>query len=119
MPSDQIMKNFPEKTTVVNGDMMQIVESDLTSMKRVQMNNINPASSVSVDELGSAVASGITTGIVAMKTMNSATLEALFDTAAHDLFAVSAGDVIISVAISVQTATGGTGTLDVGIDAAA
>jgi hypothetical protein len=120
MPSDQVIKNLPEDISVARTDLIAVLDgTDLTTLRKVQMSNILPASSVSVDNLGSSVDSGITTGTLAMKTMNSATLEALFDTNAHNLFAVSEGDVIVSVAISVQTATGGASTLDVGIDAAA
>jgi hypothetical protein len=65
-----------------------------------------------------STAVGLSKGMVACQTLASAQLEALFDTNAHNLFAVKAGDIILSVEVDVSIATGGTGTLDIGLDAA-
>ena len=76
-------------------------------------------SAVTEAKAGSALAAGITTGLVAAKVIATTQLEALLDTSTNNLFAVKAGDVILDVILFVGTAAGSACTVDIGPDAAA
>ena len=77
------------------------------------------ASAIDETMLGCVTGSGISTGAVACKVIQSAQLEALFDTNENTLFAFKTGDVILAVGIYCGTAAGGACTVDVGLDAVA
>lgn len=76
-------------------------------------------SAITEAKAGSAVASGITTGLIAAKVIATTQLEALLDTNTNNLFAVKAGDVILNITLYVGTAAGSACTVDIGPDAAA
>jgi hypothetical protein len=69
--------------------------------------------------LSSSVASGITTGSIASKTIATAQLEALLDTNTNNLFSLNAGDTVLEIQIIVGTAAGAACTVDVGLDGTA
>jgi len=67
----------------------------------------------------SGVTSGVTTGLIMVKSANSATVKALLDTATNNLFAVNANDFILKIVFCTGTAAGATCVVDIGLDAAA
>lgn len=96
----------------VSSEKVQIKASGVSTAKIAD-------SAVTEAKLGSATASGITTGPVAAKVIATAQLEALLDTETNNLFAVKAGDVILDIVLYVGTAAGEAATVDIGPDAAA
>ncbi len=66
---------------------------------------------------GGGITSGITSGLVAVKHIATATLEALLDTVTNNVFAVNAGDTVLKIVFGVKTAAGGACLVDVGFDA--
>jgi len=67
-------------------------------------------------KLGSSTSSGITTGAVACKRIDSATLKALLTNSTQNLFAVKQNDLVLCVKLFIETA-GGACTVTVGPDA--
>lgn len=96
----------------VSSEKVQIKASGVSTAKIAD-------SAVTEAKLGSATASGITTGPVAAKVIATAQLEALLDTETNNLFAVKAGDVVLDVVLYVGTAAGEAATVDIGPDLAA
>jgi len=97
---------------VYTGDKVRIKDDGVTTAKIID-------SAVTEAKAGSAVAAGITTGLVAAKVMAATQLEAACDGAADNLFLMAAGDCILDVILYVGTAAGEAATLDIGLDAAA
>lgn len=85
--------------------------SDAVESAKIKDSNITEA------KLGSATASGITTGPVACKVIASAELELLLDTNENTLFALKAGDLVLEVGLIVGTAAGAACTVNIGPDA--
>ena len=96
----------------VSGEKVQIKASGVSTAKIAD-------SAVTEAKAGSAVAAGITTGLVAAKVMATTQVEAACDGAADNLFAMKAGDCILDIVVYVGTAAGEAATLDIGLDAAA
>lgn len=96
----------------VSSEKVQIKASGVSTAKIAD-------SAVTEAKAGSALASGITTGLVAAKVIATTQAEALLDSSTNNLFAVKTGDVILDIVCYVGTATGSACTVDIGIDATA
>lgn len=96
----------------VNDEMLRVKDGGLSTAKLAD-------SSVTEAKAGSALAAGITTGLVACKVIATTQLEALLDSSVNNLFAVKTGDVILNMTLYVGTAAGSTCVVDTGPDTAA
>lgn len=101
-----------DSTLEVSGEKVRIKDSGITTAK---LND----SAVTEAKAGSALAAGITTGLVAAKVIATTQLEALLDSSANNLFAVKAGDVVLDIILYVGTAAGSACLVVIGPDAAA
>jgi len=93
----------------VNKGKLRLKDGGITAAK-IADNSITPA------KFDKVTASGLTTGVVCVKTLATTQLEALLDTSENDAIAMNAGDVILAVELAVGTACGEAATADVGID---